>query len=164
MSFIELEKNWPEIRRHFNRCFRSNFHVAIASVDKDNCPDATPIGSLFLNKDLTGFYFEKYLRKLPEHAGYNKNICVLAVNSSKLFWLNALVKGNFKSYPGIKLYGILDDRREATQIEIAWLTNRMKATRWLKGNHYLWGNMPYVREIQFTRAEKIDFGSMTQNL
>lgn len=161
---MNINTEWSEIRNHFNKCFRSNFHVSIASVDKDNNPTVTPIGSLFLGKDCSGFYFEKYPRKLPEHARYNKNICVLAVNSNRLFWLKALYKGKFNSYPGIKLYGILGDRREATEVEIARLNRRMQATRWLKGNLYLWGHMPYVRDIVFSKAEKIDLAAMTNDL
>ena len=164
MSEIDLKAKWLEIRKHFNRSFRSNFHVAIASIDKDNNPTVTPIGSLFLNKDCAGFYFEKYPRKLPEHAQYNKNVCVLAVNSNRLYWLIALFKGKFKTYPGIKLYGVLGDRREATKVEIARLNKRMQATRWLKGNNYLWGSMAYVRDIKFTSAEKIDLAAMTDEL
>jgi len=161
---MNIKTEWLEIRKHFNKSFRSNFHVSIASADKNNNPTVTPIGSLFLNKDATGFYFEKYPRKLPEHAMQNKNICVLAVNSSKFFWLHALLKGKFESHPGIKLYGVLGDRREATGVEIERLNRRMKATRWLKGNHYLWGQMPYVRDIHFTKAEKINLAAMTDEL
>lgn len=161
---MDIQKDWVAIRKHLNISFKSNFHVSIASVDKDNNPTATPIGSLFLNKDSTGFYFEKFPRKLSEHADHNKNICVLAVNSGKLFWLKALYKGKFNSYPGIKLYGILGDRREATDVEISRLSKRMQATRWLKGNHYLWGHMPYVRDIKFTKAEKINLAAMTEGL
>ena len=164
MSKIDIAANWPEIRKHFNWCFRTNFHVAIASVDKENKPTVTPIGSLFLDKNCGGFYFEKYPQKLPEHAEYNKNICVLAVNSSRWFWIKSLFRGKFKSYPGIKLYGVLSDRREATKIEISRLNRRMQATRWLKGNHYLWGSMVYVRDIQFTSAEKINLDAMTDDL
>ena len=159
-----IHKDWLEIRKHFSLSFRSNFHVAVASVDKDNTPTVTPIGSLFLNKDCTGFYFEKYPRKIPEHAYHNKNICVLAVNSNRVFWLKALFKGKFNSYPGLKLYGVLGDRREATDVEISRLNRRMKATRWLKGNHYLWGHMPYVRDISFTKVEKVNLANMTDHL
>ncbi len=37
-------------------------------------------------------------------------------------------------------------------------------TKWLKGNNYLWGNMEFVREITFTKAEKIHLGKMTKDL
>jgi hypothetical protein len=158
---INIIDDWQKIRNHFNRSFRSNLHVSIASVDVDGNPTATPIGSLFLNDNQTGFYFEKYPKNLPIHAGYNNRICVLAVNSNRLFWLNALFLGKFSDHPGIKLYGDLGLRRKATENEINRLNRRMKFTKGLKGNTYLWGDMHYVREVTFTRAEKINLGKMT---
>ncbi|NJN28930.1 MAG: pyridoxamine 5'-phosphate oxidase family protein [Cyclobacteriaceae bacterium] len=151
---MDLVKDWLEIRKHFNKSFRSNFYVSIASVDKDNHPTITPIGSLFLNRNRTGFYFEKYLTKLPQHAQYNNKICVLAVNSNTWFWVKSLFKGRFNSYPAIKLYGELGERREASEIEITRLQRRMKATQGTKGNKYLWGDMQFVRDVKFTKAEK----------
>ncbi|MCK5455556.1 MAG: hypothetical protein KAI45_00425 [Melioribacteraceae bacterium] len=161
---MELKSNWKEIKKHFNRSFKTNFHVSIASVDEDNIPTVTPIGSLFLNNNQTGYYFEKYPQKLPIHAENNPNICVLAVNSGILFWIKSLFAGEFKNYPAIKLYGKLGERREATTIEIKRLNARMKNTKGLKGNLYLWGKMAFVRDISFTKAEKINLGEMTEKL
>jgi uncharacterized protein len=84
---MDIQKNWIEIRKHFNKCFKTNFHVSLASVDKQGNPTVTPIGSLFLNSNQTGFYFEKFPTKLPENSKDHKNICVLAVNSNTFFWL-----------------------------------------------------------------------------
>jgi len=161
---MDINSDWSKIRKHFNRSFSTNFHVSIASVDKENNPTVTPIGSLFLNKDQTGYYFEKYPNKLPKHANNNKNICILVVNSGKIFWLKALFKKQFNSYPAMKLYGQLGERRKATQIEIKRLNRRMRPTKGLKGNTYLWTDMPYVRDIAFTKAEKINLGQMTKHL
>lgn len=161
---MDIQADWLKIRNHFNQSFRTNFHVSIASVDKDNHPTVTPIGSLFLNSNQTGLYFEKFPTKLPENGKYNKNICVLGVNSSIFFWLTSLFKGQFSRYPAIKLYGQLGARRKATEIEIKRLNARMKTTKWLKGNDYLWGKMEFAREISFTKAEKINLGKMTENL
>ena len=161
---MNLQKDWIQIRKHFNRSFRTNFHVSIASVDKEGNPTVTPIGSLFLNSNQTGFYFEKFPSNLPENIKYQKNICILGVNSSTFFWLISLFKGKFNSHPAIKLYGQLGDKRKATDIEIKRLNTRMRATKWLKGNHYLWAKMDYVREVTFTKVEKINLGKMTENL
>ena len=161
---MDIQKNWIEIRKHFNKCFRTNFHVSIASVDSGGSPTVTPIGSLFLNSNQTGFYFEKFPTKLPENSEVHRNICVLAVNSGTFFWLTSLFKGRFNSYPAIKLYGQLGDKRKATDIEIKRLNARMRITKFLKGNDYLWGNMAFVREITFLKAEKINLGKMTENL
>ena len=161
---MDINIEWNKIRLHFNRCFKSNFHVSIASVDSENNPTVTPIGSLFLRTNQTGFYFEKYPSKLPDHAKTNRNICVLAVNSNKWFWLKSLFKGKFYSYPAIKLYGELGERREATKIENTRLNRRMKITNGLKGNKYLWGDMKFIRDITFNKVEKINLGEMTKNL
>jgi hypothetical protein len=111
---MDIQKNWPDIRKHFNQAFKTNFHVSIASVDLEGYPTVTPIGSLFLNGNQTGFYFEKFPLKLPEHSKGTKNICVLGVNSNTFFWLVSLFSGKFNSYPAIKLYGQLGERRKAT--------------------------------------------------
>ena len=161
---MDIKSDWQVIRNHFNSSFRSNFHFAISSVDEKGMPTVTPIGSLFLNNIQTGFYFEKYPTKLPKHAEVNKNICVLAVNSNTLFWLKSLFKGRFRRYPAIKLYGELGMRREASDSEIKRLNRRMKATKGLRGNTYMWSEMKYVREVTFNSAEKINLGKMTEAL
>lgn len=161
---MDLIDNWRIIRNHFNKGFRSNFYVSIASVDSENNPTVTPIGSLFLNDNQTGFYFEKFPTKLPKHAAENPNVCLLAVNSGSIFWLKSLFKESFSTFPAIKLYGKLGEKRIATEKEISRLNRRIKLTNGLKGNTYLWKNMEYVREIKFTKAEKINLGKMTENL
>lgn len=161
---MDIKENWIEIRKHFNTSFRTNFHVSFASIDKEGNPTATPIGSLFLNSNQTGFYFEKFPTKLPENSKSHKNICVLAVNSNTFFWLTSLFTGKFNRHPAIKLYGKLGVKRKATEMEIKRLNARMRTTKFLKGNKYLWGNMEYIREITFSKAEKINLGEMTQNL
>ncbi len=161
---MNIQTDWSKIRQHFNKSFRSNFHISIASVDCQNNPTVTPIGSLFLNDNQTGFYFEKYPSKLPQYAKVNPNICVLGVNSGTLFWLKSLFIGKFKNYLAVKLYGQLGERRKTTQKETDRLNRRMKATKGLKGNLYLWGEMEFVREIKFSKAEKINLGQMTKEL
>lgn len=161
---IDIRTDWDKIRRHFNKSFRSNFYISIASVDSENNPTVTPIGSLFLNDDQTGFYFEKYPSKLPIHAKTNPNICALGVNSNTVFWLRSLFKGKFGVYPAVKLYGQLGERRKATEKETNRLNRRMKNTKRLKGNKYLWQKMEYVRELTFSKAEKINLGKMTNEL
>ncbi len=161
---MDIKTDWNRIRIHFSKSFKSCLHVSIASVDVKNNPTVTPIGSLFLNKDQTGFYFEKFPSKLPEHAKENKNICVLGVNSSRWLWVKSLFKVEFKEYPAVKLYGVLGERRKATEREINRLDRRMRSTKGLKGNAYLWSDMKMVRDITFDKVEKINIGKMTSKL
>jgi hypothetical protein len=160
MNIHEI-KVWKKIRAHFTTSFSSSLHVSIASVDADNQPTVTPIGTLFLNKNQTGFYFEKFTFQLPRNAKTNKNVCVLAVNSSKWFWLKSLFKGKFIGEPAIKLYGQFGEKRKATDAEIHALKRRMRFTSRLKGHHILWDDMNYIREINFSKAEKMEIGKMT---
>lgn len=161
---MNINTNWSLIRKHFNRSFSSNFHVSVGSVGSDGIPTVTPIGTLFLNDDLTGFYFEKFPAKLPVHAVHKTMVCLLGVYSSRLFWFKSLFVNRFEKHPAIKLYGKLGARRKASSTEIQRLNRRMKFTRGLKGNTYLWKNMEFVREIQFVNADKINLGVMTQHL
>ena len=161
---MDIHHDWASIRAHFRRCWKINFHVTIASVNAEHHPTVTPIGSLFLNEDGTGFYFEKFPNLLPKHALVNPNVCILAVNSSRWFWLVSLFKGRFTTFPAIKLYGVLGQKRIASTDEKNRLLNRMRMTRGLQGHDYLWKDMDYVRELQDIRAEKINLGSMTAHL
>jgi hypothetical protein len=161
---MDIKSNWSEIRKHFSQSFNSSLHVSIASVDSDNNPTTTPIGSLFLNKDQTGFYFEKFPTKLPNNSKSKRNICVLGVNSSKWFWVKSLFKEKFPDYPAIKIYGELGEKRKASEVELSRLKRRMRRTRALKGHQYLWSKMEHIREITFTRAEIINLGKMTEQL
>ncbi|MFK7775120.1 MAG: pyridoxamine 5'-phosphate oxidase family protein [Saprospiraceae bacterium] len=160
MNIQDIEV-WKKIRTHFRTSFSSSLHVSIASVNAENQPTVTPIGSLFLNKNPTGFYFEKFTTQLPRNSEANKNVCVLAVNSSKRFWIKSLFKGKFVTEPAIKLYGQLGEKRKATAAEMHALKRRMRFTSRLKGHHILWDNMNYIREINFIKAEKMNIGKMT---
>ncbi|HNP19147.1 MAG TPA: hypothetical protein PKL31_11975 [Fulvivirga sp.] len=159
---MDIKDDWSKIRKHFNKSFSSNLHVSIASLDSESNPTVTPIGSLFLNDDQTGFYFEKFPTKLPLYAKINRNVCILCVNSSRVFWIKSLFWGKFSDYPAIKLYGQLGEKRQATEQEKKRLKKRMKFTNGLKGNAYLWQDMDAVREINFTKADKINLGKMTE--
>ncbi len=158
---MNIQTSWPDIRVHFRKAYQSNFYFSIATVGEDGIPSVTPIGTLFLNDNMTGFYFEKYPKTIPQHANFNPNICVLAVNSNKWFWLKALFKGKFSVSPAIKLYGQLAKKRKATSKEMARLQRRMKLTRRTKGHKMLWNkDMNMVREINFTQASAMQLGRM----
>lgn len=158
---MEINKDWFLIKEHVKQCFKSNLHVSIASVNQNNEPIVTPIGTLFLNDDQTGFYFEKFSKSLSKNYKKNNKICVLAVNSSKLFWIKALFNGKFHKHPAIKIYGKLGEKRPVTDVDKYALYRRMRYTKLLKGHQYLWNDMNTVRIIHFNRVEIMKLGKMT---
>jgi uncharacterized protein len=161
---MDMETQWPLIKRTFGSAFRSSFHYAIASVDEAGEPHVTPIGSLLLLEPGMGLYFEKFARQLPQHVQGGGKVCVLAVNSSIWFWLGSLMRGRFPSPPAMRLYGELGVLREATDAEIALWRRRVRKLRHTRGYRLMWQSMNRVREIRFTHMEPVRIGEMTRGL
>ncbi len=150
---------WSEVKKHYRKCQRQNLQHAIATVDELGLPQVTPIGTVFLNNDQTGFYFEMYTKALPDCAKTTKKIAILGVNTSKWYWLKALYKGVFYGPPAIKLYGQLGQRRKATKVEINRLDRRLSIGNKMKGYDLLWKNMVFIREFSIDSFKMVEFGS-----
>lgn len=158
---MDIYNDWSAISKHFNRAFKSNLHVSIASVAPDGSPHVTPVGSLFLNDNQTGFYFEKFVSKIPMHAKSNNRIAVMAVDSGSLFWLLSLISGRFKRTPAIRLTGELGIKRKATSKELSRLMRKLSYSKYTKGFDLLWKDMIYVREVRFLDVDPIKLPPMT---
>lgn len=127
---------WSLVKNVFSKAQKANMHVNIASVSIEGIPNVTPIGTVFLNDDGTGFLFDSFSKQLAENLQTNNNICISAVNSSKLFWLSSFIQGQFSSYPGVRLYGELGDLRPATQEEKLKVNRRIQSLKWTKGSKF----------------------------
>ncbi len=130
---MNINHYWSEIKEIFNDAHESSNHYAIATVNSDGSPHITPIGSLFLRDDTTGFFFEELPVNMPKNIEQNQRVCILAVNSNKLFWAKSLFRGKFKKPPGVRLMGAFKERREAKEEEIALFHERIKGAKRLKG-------------------------------
>ncbi len=161
---MKITENWTEIKQLFKRSFRSSLHYAIATVNENGEPHITPIGSLILGEPGKGVYFEKFPRQMPQNLQANQQVCVLAVDSGIGFWLRSLLRGKFIAPPAVRLYGVAGELREATQKEIQRWQRRVRSMRFTKGHAMLWADMKMVREIEFTRAEPVQIGEMTNHL
>ncbi len=160
---MNVSEHWQEVKVLFKKSFKSSFHYAIATVNEDGKPHVTPIGSLILGKPGFGFYFEEFPSQLPCNFKINKHVCVLAVNSSKWFWIKSLVSGRFSSPPAVRLHGTAGVLREATEKEISFWQNRVKRVSFSKGHAMMWANMKMVRELEFTGIEPVHLGEMTRD-
>jgi hypothetical protein len=157
---MDLKENWADIQKLFKRVPRS----VIATVNEDGCPNITPIGSICLRDNQTGYYFEEFTQKMPKNFEHNNRICVLIDNTGVIFWLKAIFKGKCPSTPGIRLYGTVGERRIGSEEEIAAFKNKVKVLRKRKIYKIVWKNMKYLREIHFDSFEPVTVGSMTQHL
>jgi len=169
---MEIGENWEKIVKIANRSFDSSYHFSMATINSNGMPHITPIGSLILGNDKKGIYFEKYPINLPKNIENNRNVCILGVNTNIFSILKALLKKKFADEPGIRLWGIAGEKRKATKEEIELLHKKIQSLlpligpllSKLKGYKLLWGDLKYVREIQFHSFEPVKFGEMTKSL
>ncbi len=161
---MDLHENWHIVKNLFRASFKSSFHYAIATVDSNGDPHVTPIGSLILGKPGQGFYFERFTKNLPRNIQGNQRICVLAVNSSRWFWLKSLLFGRFAAPPAVRLHGTAKALRPANAQEQKLWQQRVRPARFTQGHKMMWREMDRVREIEFDRIEPVHIGPMTQGL
>jgi len=140
-------QEWQHIRKVMNDAQKAAMHCSIATVDAQLQPTITPIGTLFLRENQTGFFFDTYTESLQQNLPQNSKACIQAVNSSRLFWLKALFKGEFSDYPGVRLYVEIGDLRLANAEELAQISRRIQSLKWTKGSQLIWSDFTHVRDF-----------------
>lgn len=140
-------QEWQHIRKVVNDAQKAAMHCSIATVDVQLQPTISPIGTLFLRENKTGFFFDTYTESLQQNLPQNSKACIQAVNSSRLFWLKSLFKGEFSDYPGVRLYVEIGDLRLANAEELAQISRRIQILKWTKGSQLIWSDFIHVRDF-----------------
>ena len=161
---LNIEKHWAQIVKVLTCGQASTIYCSVGSVNPDGSPNVTPVGTFFLRDNSTGYYFDHYTSALARNIDLNPNICVMAVNAGRLFWLRSLFRGRFISPPGVRLYGKVGPIRSATNEEIKKVRRRVRSTRWLKGNRLLWANLTHVRDVTFSSFRPVVYPVMMDGL
>jgi hypothetical protein len=142
-----------------------SFGFSFATVNPDGTPHVTPIGSLILSKDEPkGLYFQIFTSQMTQNLELNNRVCILAVHSSKWFFIRSFLSGKFKTPPGVRLSGTVGEKRIATEDEIQSLKAKLGLLgRLLKGEP---GglNIKYVRDIHFDSVKPVLVGKLTKGL
>ncbi|MDF1798467.1 MAG: pyridoxamine 5'-phosphate oxidase family protein [Planctomycetota bacterium] len=157
---MDLHDDWPRIRGHF----RGLTACSIATVDADGSPRVTPIGSLFLRGDCTGFFLERFTCAMPTNLDRDPRLCVMGLRTGTWTWLCALARGSFREYPAMRLFGVAGPRREARPEELARFARKVRLATPLRGHRALWRGFSHVRDLTFERAEGVNLGTMTAGL
>jgi hypothetical protein len=156
----DLKRIWPQVRQ----VFAGPATKVIASVNADGSPHVTPIGTLTLRPDCTGYYLERFPSHLPENVERDERICVYAGQSGLLTWLRHLVRGRFDRLVAIRLIGRAGARRPSTEEERNRFLRQVRLFRWTRGHELLWGNLQYARDLVFDGYVPILAGQMTRRL
>lgn len=161
---MTLIQHWKEIVNVVTQGQRSSMHCAIASVGENGVPNITPVGTVFLRDDQTAYFFDTYTSQLAKNIKENPNVCLMAVNTKRSFWLSSFLKGKFKSAPGVRLYGTIGELRDATDEEKQAVEQRIKPLSWTKGSKLLWSDFHQVRDIKLTDFRPIEYPKMMDHL
>lgn len=153
--------HWDTWRKIASRSFSFSF----ATVNPDGTPHVTPIGSLILCKDEPrGFYLPLFTNQMTQNLKHNNRVSILAVNSSKWFWLRSFCLGKFSTPPGVRLSGIVGEKRLLTPDEIKMVEKRIGIGIKLKGITYLSKNLKYAQDIYFDSVKMVSIGKMTKDI
>ncbi|OLO99184.1 pyridoxamine 5'-phosphate oxidase [Mycolicibacterium porcinum] len=155
---------WTTITEIVGRAKKSSLHCAIASTDADGAPHVTPVGTLFLRDDCTGFYFDQYTSALARNVDRDPRVCVMAVDTGRLFWLRSLMTGRFTAPPAVRIYGTVGALRPATSPELEQVRRSVRAMQRLKGGKMLWSDFSQVRDIAFTGFRPVRYPVMMSHL
>jgi len=158
------DQNWKRICKIFKDTFTSSFYYSFASVDESGTPHVSPIGSLILRPDKTGYYFEKNPRLMPANFEHNKKVCVMAVNMSKWPFMKFFLSGKLREPFGVRLIGTVGEKRPATPDEMDAFLAKVRPYRFFRGHKLLWRKLRDVRDITFDSFEPVNFGALTKDL
>lgn len=161
---MDLAKHWDDIKNVVSSGQRSSLHCSIATVDAQGMPNVTPIGTVFLRDDLTGYFFDTFTSKLAANIEQNQSVCLMAVNTRSSFWIKSFLKGKFVSPPGVRLYGTVGQLREAKDNEVAAINQRIKPMSWMKGSKLIWSSFTHVRDIEFSDFRPVQYPKMMEHL
>ena len=162
MSTLELTKDWPLVKRVFQRAQNTGLCHNFATVNADGTPNITPIGSLVLDSDQpSGYYFDVFNRSLGENLDRNPSLAILAVDSRKLYWLASFIKRKFSTPPALRLIGSASHKQLATEEEIHRCLKEVKSIRSFGASKQLGSRLKFIRKIQFARVDVLNIGSLT---
>ena len=151
---------WRRIHKVVNDAQKAAMHCSIATVDVNLQPTVSPIGTVFLRENPSGFFFDTYTESLQQNLPQNSKACIQAINSSRLFWLKALFKGEFSDYPGVRLYVEIGDLRLANAEELAQISRRIQILKWTKGSQLIWSDFIHVRDFQVYTFKWVKYPKM----
>lgn len=148
---------WTDIKSMFARqkCF------SIGTVDEDGTPRVSPIGSVALDDEGHGHYFEHFPKTMRNNLDRDPRLCIMATRGGLMYWVRSLWRGAFPAQPALRLVAEAGPRRKATDEEKARWVAQVRPFRRLKGHDMLWGGMEYVRDFTVVRVEPVGLGKMT---
>jgi hypothetical protein len=146
---------------HIKDLVKNSMYCTLATTI-DGHPHCSPIGSIYLNDEKSGYYLEMMTTSAAKTLPNCGKACLLAVNTSSLFWVRSLLKGRFDTPPAVRLQIRLGDLRPSTEIEVKRFQKRVRFFRGWKGYRILWSRPGRTREFTIEKVVPVSLGEMTR--
>ncbi|NQY64308.1 MAG: hypothetical protein HRT38_11350 [Alteromonadaceae bacterium] len=131
-------------------------------ITKEGHPHTSPIGSVYLENEESGYFIEMFTKSFGDQV--ENKACIMAVNTSLVFWLKSLFSRAFATPPAVRLLVTVKERREISEDEMARFHKRVKPFRRLKGYKHMWSTARYVRTFTVDKVIPVSIGKMTKHL
>lgn len=138
---------------------KNSFYCSISSLDSSGAPHTSPIGSVYLSNDADGYFIEMFTTSFKDKKG--KRACIMAVNTSPIYWILSLVRGSFKTAPATRLTVVVGEHRKITNIEKERFQKRVRLFKYLKGYKKMWSRANFVRTFKVVSIKPVYIGEMT---
>lgn len=143
--------------------FTQAVFCSVATVNADGMPHVSPIGSVVLKDLQSGWFFQKFTKRIPQNAETCQFATIMAVNDGKWFWLKALLRGQFKQPPAMRILVKLGELRPATEVEAQKFKRRVRIFKHSKGHAMMWQDMANIREFEIIEYKPVYIGKMTSD-
>ncbi|MCJ8320493.1 MAG: hypothetical protein MJK12_12720, partial [Colwellia sp.] len=138
------------------------FYCSLSVISKEGHPHISPIGSVYLTNEESGYFIEMFTKSFGDQV--DNKACIMAVNTSPVFWLKSLFSGKFATPPATRLLVTIKERRKISEEETAHFRKRVKLFRRLNGYKHMWSSARYVRPFTVDKVIPVSIGKMTKHL
>lgn len=137
----------------------SSFYCSLSTINDQGEPHTSPIGSVYLTSEREGYFIEMFTTSFKNKAG--KKACIMAVNSSKRYWLASIFRGRFNTPPATRLAVTIGERRAISDEERARFQKKVGIFKGLKGHTKMWTKTDFVRPFTIDAIKPVSIGAMT---
>ncbi len=71
-----------------------------------------------------------------------------------------MMSGQFRTYPGVRLYAEIGELRPATAEEMHQVRRRITPLKWTRGSKLIWSDFTQIREVHIHAFRWVEYPSM----
>lgn len=81
---MNIKDDWKQVKSVLEQGQASSIYCSVATVNPDGTPHITPVGTVFLRDDQSGYFFDHYAEALGKNIDQNPDVCMM--KGARLLW------------------------------------------------------------------------------